>query len=181
MNNATSITISIIIALALVGGTLFFISSNKSEPKNIVERKQIMEIGEYDSAHKHLSILAFIAGAPINFSQDKYMLKDPLVHFEESDGSIIHVHTTGVTLPFFFDTLGIDMQNKCIILDTGLQYCNTESNTLRTIINGVEIIDIESYELKHGDIVLVNYGNDDSTQLKFKFNAVSYIPLELME
>lgn len=181
MNNAISIIISIIVAASIIGGTLFFTAKNKTEPEKIIKEEQITEIGKLDSTHKHLSILIFINGVPMNLSQNKYMLKDSRVHFEDGNGSIVHVHTTGITLPFFLNTIGIDLQNKCISIDTGDQYCNTASKILRIIVNGNEVTNIESYKLKHDDRILVDYSNDSISQLKFKFNAVPFVPENLLK
>ncbi len=188
MSNKKLILISIIIAIILVVVALIFSVANNPdffiEPQlqkvSVDETKVVL--GDLESAHEHLTMLVFVDGARINFAQDKYMLKNEYAHFEGSDGTVIHKHSTGVTLPYFLSTLGIELTQNCITLDTSIQYCNSVSDkkALRVIVNGKEIENINTYELRHKDKVLINYGSDNDTDLQLKFNAISDVPIELL-
>lgn len=181
MNNKNLTIASIIIASGLIGGTFLFGGRNAlkaDQPQNTQE----ITLGEIESEHGHMTIMVFINGAPINFTQPRYMLKDKRAHFEDDDGTVIHKHATGVTLLYFLSTLGIDLAPTCITLDTGRQYCSSsfDGKTLRIVINGVEMADTSFYELRQGDKILVNYGEDDKDGLMFKFNNVPDVPAELL-
>jgi|GEM_PF-2202361 len=133
-------------------------------------------VGEIDSAHLHAPFALLINDTRISFFDETYMMKSETVHFEDSDGEIIHVHATGVTLPYFLSTLGVTLSKNCIKLDTLEEYCTNADRTLRTIVNGYEVKDPALYVLRQGDKILLNYGNDDSWNLRFKMNTFRDLP-----
>ena len=67
--------------------------------------------GKLGDAHEHASLLVRIFGDKFDFSVPSYQIKNSWIHFEDSDGTTIHRHATGVTLGFLFDSLniGIDL------------------------------------------------------------------------
>lgn len=119
----------------------------------------------------------------VSFCDPKYMLKNPLVHFENDNCAVIHKHATGVTLPTFLQTLGVEMTSRCITVpDLGKQ-CNGEGNVLRVVYNGEEvpIADLSYHELENNDHILINFGKEVGASLKFKYNQVPVIPLDVNE
>jgi hypothetical protein len=188
MSNKKLVSISIVIAIIFIGLSWVLSGGDRSTqiesdlPLSASVDTAKITLGELDSTHEHISMLVFIDGERINFNQDKYMLKDKYVHFEDADGTTIHKHAIGITLPYFFSTLGIDLTQKCITLDTGRQYCNSPSNNkvLKVIVNGKTVEDVNSYELRHKDKILINYGDDNETNLRLKFNSVPDVPVELL-
>lgn len=182
MSNRSLTIASIVIAMGLIGGAFLFggRSASKADQK---QNTQEITLGEPESEHSHMTMLVFINGTPINFTKPRYMVKDTHAHFENDDGTVIHKHATGVTLPYFLSTLDIDLTPTCITLDTGRQYCNSSLNekTLRVVINGIEMEDTASYELRQGDKILINYGDDDKDGLMFKFNSVPDLSADLLK
>lgn len=174
--------ISIVLALLLV--SLLFLGfklfGNKAENDVPAVKKEKPVLGEDGSTHEHGTLLLSVDGKKVNFLNEKYMLQDTKVHFEDDNGVVVHKHAHGVTLPYFFETLGFSLTDDCVTLDTGRQYCSSEvtKNTLSIIINGVHITDVENYEIKQGDKILINYGDDTDIMLKFKFNSVPNLPAE---
>ena len=68
--------------------------------------------GRLGDEHEHASVLVRIFGDKLDFSSPAYQIKSSWIHFEDSDGTTIHRHSSGVTLGYLFDTLniGIDIQ-----------------------------------------------------------------------
>ena len=68
--------------------------------------------GRLGDEHEHASLLVRIFGDKLDFSSPAYQIKSSWIHFEDSDGTTIHRHASGVTLGYLFDTLniGIDIQ-----------------------------------------------------------------------
>lgn len=104
------------------------------------------------STHEHADISVIISGQKIDFSQKKYQLRSPFVHFEDNDGKTVHVHAEGVTVGYLFGTLGWEYNEPCIITDFS-EVCN---GGLTVRVNGVE--KNLDYELNEGDVVEVVYG-----------------------
>lgn len=180
-----SITITVIVigfswALSGSGGSSTSVAPQRTQTASVDETK--ITLGEPESTHEHMTVLAFVDGERVNFNQDKYMLKDRYVHFEDNDGAVIHKHATGVTLPYFLLTLGVELTQNCITLDTSRQYCNllSENKVLRIIVNGQEVKNVDAYELRHKDKILINYGDDNETELQLKFNNIPNVPIELL-
>jgi len=182
--------ISFFIAVVLIGATIIITGGSVDESTLFTDKKEQVAsvdkstilLGELESTHEHMTMLIVVDGKVVNLTQGKYMLKDYFSHLENDNGFIIHKHAIGVTLPYFLSTLGIDLTQNCITLDTGMQYCNSSSdnNTLQVIINGNKIRDINTYELRHKDKILINYGDDNDTELQFKFNSIPDVPIELL-
>jgi len=63
--------------------------------------------GKLGGEHVHASLLVRIFGDKFDFSVPSYQIKSSWIHFEESDGTTIHRHASGVTLGYLFDTINI--------------------------------------------------------------------------
>ncbi len=117
----------------------------------------------------------------VNFCQPKYMLKSRVVHFEDNECYVVHKHATGVTLPTFFKTLDVRMTPSCIETPDEGKFCNDGDNTLRAVVNGVEIpvTELSYYELRNNDHILINFGPEEGTDLLFKYNQIPNIPQDV--
>jgi len=158
------------------------VSDSNIENNKISSEETKIILGELESAHEHMTMLIAIDGKIINLTDDKYMLKDYYSHLEDDNGFVIHKHAKGVTLSYFLTTLGIDLTQDCITVDTGRQYCNSPATgkILRVIVNGNIIKNPDMYELRHKDKILIDYSDDDETALQFKFNTIPEVPLGLL-
>ena len=136
--------------------------------------------GKLGGEHEHASLLVRIFGDKFDFSVPSYQIKSSWIHFEESDGTTIHRHASGVTLGYLFDSLNIDvgqvdlnplkeMQDlapKCFIFPDGRQFCDNEDYRLKFYINHVEQQSIYNYVLEDGDRILITYGNETPEQIE---------------
>ncbi len=180
----TNLIFSILIALLLIGGAFVLRPDAVSTVGVVVadapqQNGALPEISFYGSEHAHSSLGIFIEGLPLNLQQRKYMVRADEVHLEDNNGVIVHKHAKGVTVPYFLSTIGIRMIQDCLTLDTGENYCADGDKTLRLIVNGSEIVNFIDYELREGDRILINYGNDNKTELGFKMNNIPVVPEEL--
>lgn len=168
------------------GAIYFSLSYEKKPQEKSKETKSAFlevppkEIGKEGSAHKHVNLYVFINGERMNFFEEKYMLRSALVHFENNDGTTVHKHTTNVTLPYFLNTLGMILTKDCLVLDTGNRYCEDGENKLSFLVNG-ERGDPFLYDMRDGDRVLINYGNEDEIEIRLRANAVPPVPKEILE
>ncbi len=179
----------IIVLVVLLGVAVFamyeFGVNMTSEDVLLSEKKEIATSvpipGEFNSEHSHISLLVFVGDTFMNnMWQDEYMVKDPLAHFEGEAG-IVHKHATGVTVPYFLNTLGFSLTDKCITIDDSGEKCEDGKNKLNFIVNGENIERPEFYEMQHGDRIMVDFSSDDESILKLKFNNVLPVPDVLMK
>jgi hypothetical protein len=132
--------------------------------------------GKLGGEHEHASLLVRIFGDKFDFSVPSYQIKSSWIHFEESDGTTIHRHASGVTLGYLFDSLNIgvdyvdrvneDTIKKCFIFPDGRQFCDNEDYRLKFYINHVEQQSIYNYVLEDGDRILITYGNETPEQIE---------------
>lgn len=121
--------------------------------------------GPLGAAHTHTAVLVKIFGDKFDFSSPAYQLKSSWIHFEGSDGSTIHKHTTGVTLGYLFETLGIEIDENCFAF-TDRRFCSDDQYSLAYYINERQINDIRDYEPREGDRVFISYGAETSEALQ---------------
>ena len=134
--------------------------------------------GALGSAHIHADIKTYVSGNPIDFSLQKYQLQDKMVHFEDKDGNVVHIHATGITLGYIFKTLKLSIDNNCLTLDTGNKYCNNENAELKVFVkdmgtNWKQIFYPADYVIQDLDKILVNYGSEDEKEIKKRMESVT--------
>jgi len=114
----------------------------------------------------------------VDFEQEKYMtdedtLQSDLIHLHDMNGSVIHKHAKGATMKLFFGTIGMSFSSECFVLDDGTEYCNEGDRILRMYVNGEENPDLENYELKDLDRILITYGDLSQEELEMQLDSVA--------
>ena len=122
--------------------------------------------GKLGDAHEHASLLVRIFGDKFDFSVPSYQIKSSWIHFEESDGTTIHRHASGVTLGYLFDSLNIGMDSKCYVFPDGRQFCNNEDYSLKYYINHQPVSDINDYVFEDGDRILISFGPETPEEIE---------------
>ena len=140
-------------------------------------------VGTVGSDHAHASLVVMADKKIVSFCSSQFMLKSQYVHFENNDCYTVHRHATGVTIPTFFKTLGVDLTPSCLVLPASTRYCANGDSHLSAMINGKEfpIEELPYYEFKNNDHILINYGTETGYDLKFNYNSVPQIPLDVNE
>jgi protein-disulfide isomerase len=142
--------------------------------------------------HEHADFAVYLNGKKIDFSIDKYQSDepededenhdheedhahalDPYVHIHNNKGEIIHKHKTGITLGYFFETLGMKFSDSCFETDDGTQFCKDDKNSLKFFVNGVRNTRNTSYVIKDLDQILVSYGPLTDSNLKSQLDSVT--------
>ena len=131
-------------------------------------------MGPVGSTHTHQDFKVYISSNSIDFSQGKYQKPhlNTHVHLEGGDGDLIHKHSTGVTIGFFFKSVSISFDRNCLVLDTGEKYCNGE-RTLKFYVNGKPNDSWEEYDLQDGDKILVSYGNESEEAITQQLASIT--------
>ena len=129
-------------------------------------------IGQLKSAHLHADVKVYINDKAIDFSQRKYQLAARFIHFEEGVGDVLHTHATGLTLGHLFKSLGMDLNNNCIIFE-GQSYCNDANKRLKFYVNGQANNEFDNYVIKDLDKYLISYGDESEEEIKKQLNSVT--------
>jgi len=138
--------------------------------------------GKLGDEHEHASILVRIFGDKFDFAVPSYQIKNSWIHFEDSDGTTIHRHSSGVTLGYLFDSLNIivgwesrgytdllrpsETLDPCFIFPDGRQFCTSEDYSLKYYINHELVKGIYDYVLEEGDRILITYGGETPEQIE---------------
>ncbi len=120
-----------------------------------------LKIGAVGSAHDHANFLVFINGEKIDFALPQYMVKVREVHIEDMNGITVHKHATGVTLGYFFKTLGFKFNDECFVTDKNEKFCNEADKKLNFYVNGNKNLVYGDYEIFNGDKYLISYGSSN--------------------
>jgi len=115
--------------------------------------------------HAHVSLLVRIFGDKFDFSSPAFQIKSSWIHFEGQDGDTIHRHSTGVTLGYLFETLGITVNDECFIFPDGREFCNNDDYSIKFFINHEQVPSIIDYIGDEADKVLISYGNESSGEI----------------
>ena len=122
--------------------------------------------GRLGDEHVHASLLVRVFGDTFDFSSPTYQIKSSWIHFEDTDGTTIHRHSSGVELGYLFDTINIGIDNKCYIFPDGRQFCSNEDYSLKYYINHKLVNGIRDYVFEDGDRLLITYGNETPEQIE---------------
>ena len=122
--------------------------------------------GKLGDEHEHASVLVKIFGDKFDFTSPTYQIKSSWIHFEDSDGTTIHRHSSGVTLGYLFANLGIGIDSECYKFPDGRQFCTNEDYSLKYYINHRIVKDINDYVLDDTDRILITYGNQTPEEIE---------------
>jgi len=122
--------------------------------------------GKLGDEHEHASLLVRIFGDKFDFDSPAYQIKSSWIHFEDSDGTTIHRHSSGVTLDYLFANIGIGIDNECYKFPDGRQFCTNEDYSLKYFINHEPVKSIYDYVLEDGDRILITYGSETPEQIE---------------
>ena len=122
--------------------------------------------GKLGDEHEHASLLVRIFGDKFDFTSPAYQIKSSWIHFEDSDGTTIHRHSSGVTLDYLFANIGIGIDNECYKFPDGRHFCSNEDYRLKYYINHQIVKDINDYVLEEGDRILITYGSETPEQIE---------------
>ncbi|TFE72089.1 protein-disulfide isomerase [Methylacidiphilum caldifontis] len=128
--------------------------------------------------HEHADFRVVLEGKPVDFSAAKYQSRfgqeiDPYVHLHHGNGRVLHKHKKGITLGYFFKTLGMELNKNRFVLDTGEKYEVREGKVLLLFVNGKEEPLLDNYEPQDLDKILIYYGPFDYKLISKEISLVS--------
>ncbi len=129
---------------------------------------QSLHFGLPGSAHRHADFAVMIDNQLVAFTDEYYLStateqKSLYVHLHDLD-SVVHVHATGVTWKYFFESINVTMNPYCLDV-RGTPVCNATF-----VRNGVVEALLLSEEIQEGDRALFHFGQGNATN--FYFQAV---------
>ncbi len=133
-----------------------------------------------DKVHEHADFKVYLNGKAFDFTSAKYQDSkeaplDPYAHLHDGNGDVTHKHRQGVTLGYFFKTIGIGFDKNCFVTDDKKQYCSDEKNTLKLYVNGKLNDKLGEYEFTDLDRIVISYGSEDQATMQKQIDSVTDI------
>jgi len=122
--------------------------------------------GKLGDEHEHASLLVRIFGDKFDFTSPAYQIKSSWIHFEDSDGTTIHRHSSGVTLGYLFDSMGFTVNDECFAFPDGRSFCTNEDYSLKYYINHQSVSNIYDYVLEDDDRILISFGPETPEEIE---------------
>ncbi len=124
-----------------------------------------------EKTHTHADIKIYINREQLDLSADKYQstVERPLhpdIHLHDGNGEMIHLHWTGVRIDRFFSSLGMYLDEECLLLEDGREYCTGSEGTLSIYADDARVG--PDYLIEDLNRLLVSFGdlNDIPVQLE---------------
>ena len=139
--------------------------------------------GRLGDEHEHASVLVRIFGDKLDFSSPAYQIKSSWIHFEDSDGTTIHRHSSGVTLGYLFDSMGFTVNDECFAFPDGREFCTNEDYSLKYYINHQSVDSIYDYVIEDDDRLLISFVPEtpvDIEELLIELDSDIIIEIEIM-
>ena len=121
-------------------------------------------VGQFGSDHAHAAVVVFVNGDRIDFSHPQFQIQSKYIHFENDNPYLVHKHATDVPLDMLFSSFGLKINSECIVLGyqtDATQYCIDRDNSMKFLVNGKSIADINLYEIRHNDRILISFGDSE--------------------
>ena len=137
--------------------------------------------GTLGDEHEHAAILVRIHGDKFEFSSPAYQIKSSWIHFEGADGNTVHRHSSGVTMGYLFETLGLTLTDECYVFQSQQgkrDFCTNDDYILRFYINELSFPSIHDYVIQDNDRILIVYGTPDAFSDAGYLEELERIPIE---
>lgn len=131
----------------------------------VIQAPKSEEEPQGEKVHEHADFAVYVDGKKIDFTQSKYQSSDtnPLdddAHLHDGNGDITHKHRKGITLGYFFNTLGMRFDDKCFVTDDKKEYCTISNKKLVMYVNGTMNDQLGNYSFNDLDKILITYGTE---------------------
>lgn len=131
-----------------------------------------------DEIHYHANWAVFLDGERLDLSADWYMedvsacvaggevLPTQRVHMHNNDHDVVHVHHEGVTWGHLLTNLGIVLGDDFLVLDDGRRFEEGAGRTLKFVVNGFPVGEIENRLIESGDRLVVSFGPESVEEVE---------------
>ena len=130
------------------------------------------------TVHWHADLALYIRGERYSFDDARFFSTGEVelsenVHIHEPWHVVVHVHRESTTWWEFFDSLGFELTDTCITLPEGDRFCNSETERLTFILNGVKVDALAFEDITNIDRVLISFGDESDEELMQRFAEVT--------
>lgn len=131
------------------------------------------------AVHYHANFALFVDGQRLDLTGGRYMedvtacAADPAgirpqdrAHLHNNDADVVHVHHGGATWGHLFANLGFGLGDSFLILDDGRRFFEgEEGRSIKFIVNGQQVLELQNRMIRSEDRVLVSVGPESPNQV----------------
>ncbi len=173
----------LVVAIAVLGAMLAIKwddGTNVAQATQPADGAEALLTGGRQSTHEHADFLVIIRGKAYDYGQDRFIAekgneKSDAAHVHDPDHTVVHIHKTGTTWDEFFrsvDTILTDPSyptvkpgTSCITMPGAPKLCEGNGETMKFIVNGVQIDGIANMNVHDMDRVLLSFGPETVDQV----------------
>lgn len=129
------------------------------------------------SVHEHADFAVFVNGTALDFNDIRFLStetneRSQSVHLHAPRTNVAHLHREQTTFDEFFLSLGMELTDDCLKLDTGEKLCNDNANGLQFMVNEVRVDKLQFEKMSDMGRVLISFGARDA-DLGAQWNQVT--------
>lgn len=139
--------------------------------------------GSGERIHTHADFAVFVNGEQLDFDNPDYydggLNKNYfLIDLHTGQPDVLHMHPQLVGLDGFFSSIGWEFTRDCLRTDTGDEYCNNETHSVKFYVNGVQNDRFQNYVFEDLDKILISYGPRDE-DVSYQLDAITDMAIQV--
>lgn len=139
-----------------------------------------------EHTHYHANFAVYVDGERLQFVGPTFFEEvaacsmagsdDPKtrVHMHDNVQDVVHVHDEAVTWGAFFANLRYGLSDKALTLDNSVLVDNQDGKNLVFILNGEPTTTIANRVIRSEDVLLINYGSEDSATIQQRYDSIKH-------
>jgi hypothetical protein len=137
-----------------------------------------------DAVHYHANFALYVNGVQDKFDNFTFYeevqscgsdeINNPRtrVHLHDNIGYVVHVHDAAATWGHLFANLGYTLGDNLVKNDDGVYIDGQDGNKLTFWLNGKEVAGAANRTIGSEDVLLINYGKEDTNVLQQRYDAI---------
>lgn len=128
--------------------------------------------------HEHSDFAVFIRGEQVTLDEPQFLSDGDTeisanAHIHAPRTNVIHIHREQTTWREFLESLAMSVDDACLGLQNGEEYCTAGDETLKFFVNGVRVDSLRMENLVELGRVLITYGSEDGAALESQIASVT--------
>ncbi|MCY3603313.1 MAG: hypothetical protein OXH12_09565 [Chloroflexi bacterium] len=170
--------VALLVAAVVVLAVLLILNGGDDGPVTVVCEPGTPGCELRQGVHWHADFALYIRGERYDFNQAQFFSTEERelsenVHLHGTRDSVVHVHREGTTWREFFDSLGFELTDQCLTTPEGEQWCNSETERLSFVLNGVRVDGLAFQDITDIDRALISFGSEGDDQLMQQYSEVT--------
>lgn len=160
-----------LLALLVAGGLAGYTFANARDGASNAPPTSVLTEGVdlRQPVHDHADLAIVLRGQVLDLSAAEFLstedeAKSENIHIHAPRTAVLHIHREQTTWSELFLSLGGKLSDTCMSIAKE-EYCSSASESLKFLVNGVQVDSIRFMEIGEMDRVLISYGSETDEQV----------------